>query len=151
MDKVSGFILPIGVALVVLVYTSLAVLAFSTARADHRFAERNIAYNVQYYRVEGDFEKTVAAIHEATLKASGEDRAQQVRDHVESLEKVRLLSNDQESFEFLYADLVSPHVLFKGQFKIKDEKIEVISKGLTNTEEWKEQRIELWKGSDDGN
>lgn len=54
MGKVSGFLLPISVSLILLVFTTMAVLTFATARADHALTDRSIAFAQAYYEAERD-------------------------------------------------------------------------------------------------
>lgn len=150
MEKVSGFILPIAVALVVLMYTSLAVLTFSTARADQRFAERNISYNEKYYLVEGEFERTISELNAIAKNTTDFAKEKEIKNYLTGSSKVQIISSDERGMELLYSDLVSPHVLFKGQFRISGNNIDLVEKGLTNIAEWEEQTIEVWKGSEDG-
>lgn len=152
MEKVSGFLLPIGVALVVLIYTSFGVLAFSTARADNSFTNRNVEYNMAYYRVEGNFEKTLSEIADRVQAEQPLELASVLQDYIEQTPTLTITKNEAKRIELLFSESVSPNVEFSGQFEIHSGgDIKVLSKGITNIEQWEEKTIEVWEGSEDGN
>lgn len=146
MGKVSGFILPIGVALVILVYASLGVLSYSTAKADDGFAQRNIEYNTAFYEAEGNFATMLAAIDELSSNQAS------LMEYIQQEKRLELLNQDNEYIEALFVEPISENVLYKGHFfAYKGKEIKVVSKGLSNIDEWKEKYLALWKGIEDGN
>ncbi|MDO5095213.1 MAG: hypothetical protein Q4D65_01530 [Peptostreptococcaceae bacterium] len=151
MEKVSGFILPIGIALVVLVYTSLGVLSYSTAKADNGFANRNIEYNTKFYEAEGEFADAISEIDNISHKGDKEYKSK-ISGYANKMENLEVLSEGEDYVELLFVEPISENVLFKGHFfAYENKEPEVIAKGLANVEEWEQKYLALWKGTEDEN
>lgn len=151
MEKVSGFILPIGIALVVLVYTSLGMLSYSTAKADDGFANRNIEYNLQYYKVEGEFADAISEIDNISQRGDKKYK-EKISGYASTIKNLEVLSEGEDYVELLFVEPISENVLFKGHFfAYENKEPEVIAKGLANVEEWEQKYLALWKGTEDEN
>lgn len=151
MDKVNGFILPIGVALVVLMYTTFGVLTFSTARADYNLSKRNEQYNEDYYRVEGNFEKILFDSNKELQKIFEQNDYTSVKKYSDTISGIEVVSSSLERAEIVYAEKVSENVMFKGHYIIRKNKaVEIKNRGLLNVEEWEQQNLKVWEGSEEG-
>ncbi len=145
MNKVSGFILPIGVALVVLIYTTIGALTYTTARADHNLTQRSIVYNQSYYSAETKLEEL---IYETQQIAGGS--AADFEAALQKLEErfpVIVESTGGNDIRILFFQAVSEHVVYHAQIEARlGESVRLVSSGLENVEQWKEKKMELWEG-----
>ncbi len=148
MGRISGFILPIGVALVVLMFATLGVLTYSTARADNNFAKRNIQYNELYYEVLGDFEQQFA---QTILLFDQSEDAEEFADVIQKNISLELLSMENGAVDIFYSKNITDYVIYGARFVITRDGAEILSRGTINVDEWQEQGIKVWKGSEDGN
>ena len=148
MGRVSGFVLPIGVALVVLMFATLAVLTFSTARADNNFAKRNIQYNEMYYRTVGRFEAVLSESAQMFEEASDVEEFKKRIAHIEELE---VISEETDAVELVFQKEVTEFVVFRAHYFLrKKENVQIVSRGTINLDEWQEQKMDVWRGSEDG-
>ena len=148
MGKVSGFVLPVVMALVVLVYTTLAVLTLTTASADSKFADRNILFNQKYYQAQGEFARTYAALD--TLLAEVDAQA------LESDAILTLLQNKFEDIQmiekgdtivFEYIDSVTENTIYCADMHYQfGENLVITAEGIVNISDWEEEYYELWGG-----
>ncbi len=157
MGKVSGFILPIGIALVILIYTTLAVLAFTTARADNSFASRNIEFNQKYYYARGNYERTVAVLvgSSISLRADGSSYTKgqgafdrdRVQDLMGEFQGLSLRGFADKSLEFSYETKITENTAYYVDFTLDlDDNIRVENEGVMDTSHWEEENYIVWDG-----
>lgn len=147
MGKVSGFILPIIMALAILVYTTLAVLAFATARADDNFADRNIQFNQAYYEAQTDFARTYAELDGFLLEMEKENlgQAKILAEVEENFKEIQIMEKGA-IIVFEYGGRVSENTLYHGQMHYRDGQLQVVAEGVVNAADWEEEYYELWNG-----
>lgn len=146
MEKVSGFLLPICLSLVILVYTTLGILSYSTARADFSFAQRNLEFNQEYYQAEGRFEQALSELDQFANSYTGEF-GPAFEQYLSQANQFKILEKKQGAYHILFEEPVTENVMYKGELLIFDNKEkQVISRGVTNTEQWEEQFLEVWSG-----
>lgn len=151
MGKVSGFVLPVIMALVVLVYTTLAALTLTTARADDKFANRNIEFNKSYYSAEADFAKDYAVLDELLTTwnfREAADRAQGEEAIANKLENIEIITEGTDFIEFEYQTRISENIVYMANMMYHfSGGLEIEAQGIQNVAEWEdEEDYEVWDG-----
>lgn len=148
MGKTSGFILPVGIALIILLYTTLAVLSLTTAKADNGFADRNIDFNQKFYAAQARFEKTYAKL-DGILEE--ESRGQMSREKLESaagaLEGMKLMEYSTKTVAFEYHAEISAEILYSAKLVFDSgQGLRITEKGIENIAQWEDENYEVWDG-----
>lgn len=139
MGKVSGFILPIGVALVILIYTTLAVLTLTTARADNHFADRNIEFNQKYYVAQGKFEEICGNLASMTEK----ERLDLAKNH----DNLRLVKATETGYQFEFKAEITKNIAYSVDFTLDlEDNIIINARGVLDTSQWEDESFEVWDG-----
>lgn len=154
MGRVSGFLLPIGVSLVILVYTTLAVLTFTTARADHSFAERNIVFNQAYYEAQGAFEELYGLLDNILLDLEGQDIESQRLALDEALKSLlhqeanlNLLEEQEMGYRLEYEAEITGNTAYYVDFNLSlGDNISINQRGVADISQWDEEYYEIWDG-----
>ena len=139
MGKVSGFILPIGIALVILIYTTLAVLTLTTARADNNFADRNIEFNQKYYQAQGEFEKICSEL----VAMSEAERIDFIGKH----EHIKLVENTEKGHKLEFKAEITKNIAYSVDFTLDlEDNIIINARGVLDTSQWEDESFEVWDG-----
>ena len=122
--------------LVVVVFTTLGVLALSTARTDDTLANKNLEFISDYYEAEGKANEIKARI--STMHSQGVSAG----DIANSIDGVTIHENRAE-----YGVKVNDRQMIHVTISLEGDKPRVERFNLENTSEWNpSQPISVWEG-----